>query len=154
MKLLPSRRFLCTPYNHAPRHFTQSHILKVHACLALTRHLHFWQNNRDFLRATAVTRGWDGYRYKSQHRKLTLEKKIFPPLLQGFEPSPFQSRVRLCYHCARGARVLQPLHHSAEGRLSLQTDSVVMLALACAIIGSHQITTENERQKGKGLPPI
>ena len=25
MKLLPSRRVLCTPYNHAPRHFMQRH---------------------------------------------------------------------------------------------------------------------------------
>ena len=57
-----SAQFLCTPYNHAPCHFTQSHIRKVYACLAATCHLHFWQNDRDFLRATAVTRGWNGYR--------------------------------------------------------------------------------------------
>ena len=44
----------------------QSHIHKVHACLAVTCHLHFWQNDRDLLRATAVTRGWNGYRNKSQ----------------------------------------------------------------------------------------
>ena len=37
MKLLPSR--------------------KVYACLAVTCHLHFWQNDRDLLRATAVTSG-------------------------------------------------------------------------------------------------
>ena len=35
----------------------QSHIRKVYACLAVTCHLHFWQNDRDLLRATAVTRG-------------------------------------------------------------------------------------------------
>ena len=35
----------------------QSHIRKVHAYLAVTYHLHFWQNDRDLLRATAVTRG-------------------------------------------------------------------------------------------------
>ena len=64
MKQLPSGRVLCTPYNHAPCHFTQSHIRKVHACLAVTCHLHFWQNNRDLLPATAVTRGWNGYRNK------------------------------------------------------------------------------------------
>ena len=64
-----SRRVLCTPYNHAPCHFMQSHIRKVYACLAVTCHLHFWQNDRGLLRATAVTRGWNGYRYKSQHRK-------------------------------------------------------------------------------------
>ena len=63
----------------------QSHIRKVYECLAVTCHLHFWQNDRDLLRATAVTRGWNGYQNKSQHRKLTLENKILPPLLQGFE---------------------------------------------------------------------
>ena len=69
-------------------------IRKVYACLAVTCHLHFWQNDRDFLRATVVTRGWNGYRNKSQHRKSTLEKKILPPFQQGFEPATFQSRVR------------------------------------------------------------
>ena len=68
-KLLPSRRILCTPYNHAPCHFMQSHIHKVYACLAVACHLHFWQNDRDLLRATAVTLGWNGHRNKSQHRK-------------------------------------------------------------------------------------
>ena len=57
-----SAQVLCTPYNHAPCHFMQSHIRKVYACLAVTCHLHFWQNERDLLRATAVTRGWNGYR--------------------------------------------------------------------------------------------
>ena len=64
---------LCTPYNHAPCHFMQSHIRKVYACLAVTCHLHFWQSDRDLLRATAVTRGWNGYQNKSQHKKLTLQ---------------------------------------------------------------------------------
>ena len=80
---------LCTPYNHAPCHFMQRHIRKVYACLAVTCHLHFWQNDRDLLRATAVIRGWNGYRNKNQHRNLILEKNILPPLLQGFEPATF-----------------------------------------------------------------
>ena len=75
-------------------HFIQSHIGTVYACLPVTFHLHLWQNDRDLLRATAVTRGWNGYPNKSHHRKLTLEKKTLPPLLQGFEPATFQSRVR------------------------------------------------------------
>ena len=86
-----SAQVLCTPYNHAPCHFKQSHIPKVYACLAVTCHLHFWQNDRDFLHATVVIRGWNGYRNKSQHRKSTLEKKILPPFQQGFEPATFQS---------------------------------------------------------------
>ena len=100
MKLLPSRRVLWTPYNHASCHFMQNHIRKVYACLAVTCHLHFGQNDLDLLRATAVTRGWNGYRNKSQHRKLTLEKKILPPLLQGFEPATFRSRVQRSNHWA------------------------------------------------------
>ena len=52
-----SAQVLYTPYNHAPCHFMQSHIRKVHACLAVTCHLYFWQNDRDLLRATGVTRG-------------------------------------------------------------------------------------------------
>ena len=67
----------------------KSHIHKVYACLAVTCHLHFWQNGRGLLRDTAVTRGWIGYRNKSQHRKSTLKKRILPPLLQGFEPATF-----------------------------------------------------------------
>ena len=84
-----------------PKHrFNKIHIRKVYACLAVTCHLHFWQNDRDFLRATVVTRGWNGYRNKSQHRKSTLEKKILPPFQQGFEPATFQSRVRCSNHWA------------------------------------------------------
>ena len=37
---------------------------------------------------------------KSQHRKLTLEKKNLSPLLQGFEPATFQSRVWHSNHWA------------------------------------------------------
>ena len=43
-------------------------------------------NDGDLLPATAVTRGWNGYQNKSQHRKSTLEKKILLPLQQGFKP--------------------------------------------------------------------
>ena len=89
VKLQPSRRVLCTPYNHAPCHFMQSHIRKVRACLSVTCRLYLWQNDRDLLHDTAVTRGWNGYRNKSQHRKLAPEKKILPPPLQRFDPRPF-----------------------------------------------------------------
>ena len=85
---------------NAEARFNKIHIRKVYACLAVTCHLHFWQNDRDFLRATVVTRGWNGYRNKSQHRKSTLEKKILPPFQQGFEPATFQSRVLCSNHWA------------------------------------------------------
>ena len=44
---------LCT----MSRHFMQSHIRSVFACLAVTCHVHFWQNDRDHLRVTAVKEG-------------------------------------------------------------------------------------------------
>ena len=52
-----SAQVLCTPYNHVSCHFMQSHIRKAYVCLAVTCHLHFWQNDWDRLRVTAVTRG-------------------------------------------------------------------------------------------------
>ena len=47
-----SAQVLCTPYNHAPCHYMQSLIHKGYVCLTVTCHLHFWQNDRDLLRAT------------------------------------------------------------------------------------------------------
>ena len=53
-----SAQFLCVHHTtNAPCHFMQSHIRMVYACLAVTCHFHFWQNDRDLLRATVVTRG-------------------------------------------------------------------------------------------------
>ena len=86
--------------NHAPHHFMQCHILEVHAYLAVTCHMHFWQNDQDPLHATAVARGWNRYQNKSQHRKLTLENKIIQPLQQGFEPMKLLSWVRRSNHWA------------------------------------------------------
>ena len=67
----------------------QSDICKLRARLAVTCHLHFWQNDRDLLRATAVTRGWNGYRNKSQHRKLILERKFTARSCRGSNLRPF-----------------------------------------------------------------
>ena len=36
----------------------------VYACLGVACHLHFGQNDRGLLRATAVTRGWNGHRIR------------------------------------------------------------------------------------------
>ena len=75
-----SAQVLCTSYNHAPCHFMQSHICMVYMCLAVTCHLHFWQNERDLLRATAVTRGWNGYRNTLQRDHLHCSSlSVWPP---------------------------------------------------------------------------
>ena len=95
IKLLLYPRVLCTPYNHAPCHFLESHIRKVHAYLAVTCRLHFWQNDRDLFRATAVTWGWNEYRDRPQSAQKVDPGDFYfifdffffiPPLLQGFEP--------------------------------------------------------------------
>ena len=44
------------PYTSLQCRFIQNHIGKVHVCLAITCHLHFWQNGRDLLCTTAVSR--------------------------------------------------------------------------------------------------
>ena len=50
--------------------------------------LHFRQNDRDLLRATAVTRGWNGCRNESQHSKLIPERsRQFP--CRDSNPRPF-----------------------------------------------------------------
>ena len=90
-----SAHVLCAPYNHAPAYTVTSFVATCVGCtrmyLAVTCHLHSWQNDQDRLPATAVTRGWNGYRNNSQHRKLT---KILSPFLPGLEPSTFRSLVR------------------------------------------------------------
>ena len=76
-------------------HFMQSLIHRVHRCLTATCHLHFWQNDQDLLHATDVThktRGSGMDTWMGQHRKLTLEMKILPPLLPDLNPRPFNDK--------------------------------------------------------------
>ena len=85
VELLPSLHTFCV--HHTTTHqfycdFMQSHIRMVHVFLT----------NLPPAPATAVTRGWNGYRM-SQHRKLTVQKKIPPLLLPGLKPATFQSPV-------------------------------------------------------------
>ena len=91
-------RVLRTSYNHAGlqpgSHFLQSHIHRVHVCLTVICHLHFWQNGWGHLHATAVTWGWNGqWNKESANKKLTMEKRILLLLLPGLEPMTFQSGI-------------------------------------------------------------
>ena len=58
-----------------------------YACLGVTYHPHFWQNDFGLLCATVVMFGME-WILKNQHRKFALEKKIFPLLLPGFKLKP------------------------------------------------------------------
>ena len=69
--------------------FMQSHICRMHECLAVTCHWHLWQNDRGLLPGIVVTLGWNRYQNMSQHRKLIPEKTILLPLLLGLKPRTF-----------------------------------------------------------------
>ena len=86
---------LCTPYNHAPVYnviFLRSHICRVHVCLSVTRHLHFWKNGRDLLHSTALTRGWTDTEIRVSTKSWLRRKQILPPQLNSCResnPRPF-----------------------------------------------------------------
>ena len=82
-------------------HFIQSHIGRVYVCLAVTCHLHFWQNDWDLLCVTVVTRGWNGY-WRVSTESWPWRKKM---LLPGLEPETFWSQVRHSNHWARGNEI-------------------------------------------------
>ena len=82
----------CTMSLHAKPH-TQG------AYLAVTCQLHFWQNDRDLLRATEVTRRWNGYRNKSAKKfDPGEENSLAAPA--GIRTATFQSRARRYNHRA------------------------------------------------------
>ena len=87
--------YILQPCTSLQYHFIRSRMCSVHVCFIVTCPLHFRPNDRDLLRTTAVTRGWNGYRNKSQHtQKMTQEKKILLSVLPGLDPATFRSRVR------------------------------------------------------------
>ena len=69
----------CTPYKHAPVYSVTFFEATCKMCLPVTCHLHFWQNDWDLLRATAVTRGWNVYQNKSRHRNTGEENSPTAP---------------------------------------------------------------------------
>ena len=141
VKLLPSRRKFCV-YHSTMHPFTVSLHSKPHrqgvcvfGCNLPPALLAEWPG---FLRATGVTRGSNGYRNNSQHRKLTLEKKILPPLLPGLEPGTFRSRVRRSNHWAIPAprvclAVTCHLHYWRKDRDLLQAAAVTEIMFAYGV---------------------
>ena len=61
----------------------------MYACLGATCHLHFWQNDRGVLCATAVTRGWNGRRLKVSTQNLLWRKKFSRRFCQDSNSQPF-----------------------------------------------------------------
>ena len=74
---------------NAEARFNKIHIRKVYACLAVTCHLHFWQNDRDFLRATAVTRGWTDTEIRVSTESRPWRRKFSRRSSRDSNPRPF-----------------------------------------------------------------
>ena len=58
---------------------------RVYACLGVTCHLHFWQNDRGSFTCHCGNKGWNNREQESAQKINSGEKKILPPLLSGIE---------------------------------------------------------------------
>ena len=74
---------------NAEARFNKIHIRKVYACLAVTCHLHFWQNDRDFLSATAVTRGGTDTEIRVSTESRPWRRKFSRRSSRDSNPRPF-----------------------------------------------------------------
>ena len=57
-RLSASSVYTIQPCTNLRCHLIQSHLGRVYVCLAVTCHLHFWQNDRDLLRVITESRHW------------------------------------------------------------------------------------------------
>ena len=90
----------CTVSLHA-----KPHISKVHACLAVTCHLHLWQNDQELWPATVVTQGWNRYQNKSM------------------ESWPW--RIKLSHHSCRDSNLRRFNHESGTLTTELSHSPIV-----------------------------
>ena len=67
---------------------------RVCACLGVNCYLHFWQNDRGLLRATEVTRGWNGHRIGVSTQNYLWRRKISRRSCRDSDSQKFRSRVR------------------------------------------------------------
>ena len=123
VKLLPSRSVLCTPYNHAPCHVSSCKATYVgcHSTFGRITGIIFIY----FYCAIAVTRGWNGYRNKSQHKNVGPREENSP--CRDSNPRPFDHESGVL------TTVLSPLPISSFGAdrnvwTSLQTSCTVAWA--------------------------
>ena len=104
VKLLLSRRTFCLhhtePCTSLQCHCSTTHTYRIYIgcmCLAVTCHQRFWQNDWDFLRASAVTRGWNGYQNKSQSKPRPFDPES-DDLPLSYPRSPFTVYIYVMQH--------------------------------------------------------
>ena len=61
----------------------------MHVCLGVTCHLHFWQNDRGLLHATAVTRGWNRQWIGVSTKSWLWRRKFSPHSCRNLNWQPF-----------------------------------------------------------------
>ena len=64
-------------------------VSKVYACLGVTCHLHFWQNNQGILCATAVTKGRNRHRIRVSTQSWLWRRKFSCRSCLGLNSQPF-----------------------------------------------------------------
>ena len=120
--LVPRETFcrLGTSCSSLQCHFIRSYMRRMHVCLAVTCLMRVIQNCQDLLPATAVARGWNGCRNKSQHKNQ--RRKLFCRSCRDSNLRPFdrESVALILNH------PLSPIHTmQLTGIFHLQTKRVV-----------------------------
>ena len=114
------------------RHFIQSYIHRVHACLAVTCHRHFWQNEQDFFlkwskKCYCGNTGWNEYRNKSaQKMSWPWRRKFSRRSCQDSNPRPFD------YESAALTTELSPLPAVELNSFRVITSSFPIFAVTVA----------------------
>ena len=68
---------------------------RVYACLGVTCHLNFWKDEQGLLRATAVTRGWNGHRIRVSTQSKVWRRKFSRSSRGDSNPQPFVHESKL-----------------------------------------------------------
>ena len=67
-------------------------------CMSVTCHPHFWQNDRSLLRATAVTRGWNGHRKRVVTQSWLWRRKFSCRSCRDSNSQPFGALTTFLKH--------------------------------------------------------
>ena len=97
-EMLPFRRRFCVHHStmhqvtvslHSKPHRYGVCVFRMHVCLAVTCHLLFWQNDRDLLRVTAVTRGGTDTKIRVSTENWPWRRKFSRRSCRDSNPGPF-----------------------------------------------------------------
>ena len=70
----------------------------VYACLGVSCHLHFWQNDKGLLRATVVTQGWNGHQIRDSTQNWLWRRNFSRRSCLDSNPQSFDHESVLSHH--------------------------------------------------------